>query len=100
MSLLTQTEIDALSDGLKRAAIIGPKLPEVEIAAWFMNLPDGPQFWLGEPKSGSGLQPLYYQPSRVGQEPVAWRMVNGWIITQDRSVYREDIIWQPLYLAR
>lgn len=99
MALFSEKEIDALSDGLKRAAIAAVRLPESEIAAWFINYSDGPQFWLGTPPR-PGMQPLFYQPVTDEQIPVAWRDCGSRLITQDRSMYRDDLEWKPLYLAR
>lgn len=97
MTLFSQDEVDQISDTLKRVTTSRRKLPETLIAGWFFNEPDGPQFWLGSPPH-MGMQPLYYDPARDGQEPVAWRA--GEHITQDLSLYRTDIDWRPLYLAR
>jgi hypothetical protein len=94
-------DMDKLSDLLKsstlRTIVRGYQLPEFEIAALFVNERDGPQFFTGE---RGRAQPLYSTPAREGQEPVAWRQIDGRMITQDRSMYREDIQWAPLYLAR
>lgn len=97
--LIDQSIIDAASTALKGATLDTKKLHETEIAGWFFNLRDGPQFWLGTPPQ-PGMQPLYFDPAREGQEPVAWREAGGRMITQDRSMYRADIEWKPLYLAR
>lgn len=103
-AMLSQPIIDKISDEMKRAAIISTKLPETEIAAWFFNASDGPQFFVGEPRAALSpsykLQPLFYSPRWEGQKPVAWRIAPGDLITPDRSLYRDDIDWRPLYLAR
>jgi hypothetical protein len=95
-------EMDRISDLLKtstlRRHIVSKQLPEVEIAALFVNDRDGPQFFTGE---RGRAQPLYLTPARDGQEPVAWLAPHEHrMITQDRSQYRDDIKWVPLYLAR
>lgn len=95
--IIDQSIIDMASDALQRATIDTKKLPETEIACWFFNLRDGPQFYFGSPPK-PGMQPLYFEPAREGQEPVAW--LGDRMITQDRSMYRADIEWKPLYLAR
>lgn len=94
--------MDRISDLLKastlRSHATSKHLPEVEIAALFINDRDGPQFFTGE---RGRAQPLYYTPACDGQEPVAWIAPKEHrMITQDRSLYRDDIEWVPLYLAR
>ena len=99
-------DMDQISDLLKastlRLIVRGAQLPEVEIAALFVNERDGPQFFVGE---RSRAQPLYTTPAREGQHPVAWMQVpggpiSGRLITQNRQQYVPEIEWQPLYLAR
>lgn len=98
-----RNDMDTISDILKtntlRAYRESVSLPEVEIPAVFVNRPDGPQFFpLGRGTTG---QPLYLTPARDGQEPVAWiTRQHGRLITQDKRPYRDDIVWEPLYLAR
>ena len=99
--MFSQEEIDGMSDGLKRAARRHPSLAETEIAAWFINTDHGPEFLLGIPSRGDRrLQPLFFVPAREGQLAVAWREADGSLITGDVSVYRDDMRWLPLYLAR
>lgn len=98
-----QRGIDALSGTLQhmalhRAVIDRKPFPETEIAGWFKNEPSGPQFWTGPPTEG--MQPLFYEPARDGQEPVAWRDKNSRMITSNPEMYRDDFQWRPLYLAR
>lgn len=98
--LFSAPEIDGISDGLKRAVYRAEMLPETPVAAWFINRPGGsPEFWLGTPPM-PGMQPLYYEPAREGQHPVAWRASNSQLITADPDAYRQDMVWKPLYLAR
>ncbi len=98
--LFKQHEIDQMSDVMKHLALRANKLPECEIACWFINESDGPQFFSGTPPI-IGMQPLYFAPAKEGQQPVAWRAKNIYdFVTQDRAMYRADIEWQPLYLAR
>jgi hypothetical protein len=97
-----RSDTDRISDLLKASTVRshqrGKELPEVEVAALFVNERDGPQFFVGE---RGRAQPLYFTPAREGQEPVAWMApAEGRIITQDRSLYRDDVEWVPLYLAR
>jgi hypothetical protein len=106
MSILRQSEIDQMSDALKRetlkrATLSRPRLPETEIAGWFINASDGPQFWYGTPPQ-YGMQPLYLSPAYESQQPVAWRATSGegWFIASDLAMYRKDMEWQPLYTAR
>ena len=98
---MDQPEIDRLSDLLKASTLRRYRdehdLPEVAIAALFVNQPGGPQFWRGDRGQG---QPLYLTPARPNQQPVAWRDKNGMLVVIDKSPYRDDIEWQPLYLAR
>ena len=98
---LDQRSIDLLSSALQRAVIEGRKLPEIEIVTWFFNALDGPQF--GEPRdlpTRYCMQPLYATPANPSSEPVAWKDKASPLVTQDRTMYREDIDWMPLYLAR
>ena len=97
-----RSDIDVISDLLKastlRLIVHGLRLPEVEIAALFVNDRDGPQFFTGE---RGRAQPLYLTPANPDQRPVAWMAPRERrLITRDRHNYREDIEWVPLYLAR
>lgn len=94
-----QFEIDAMSNALKRAAIYANRLPEIEIAAWYVNTSSGPEFWLGN-KPIIGMSPLFYTPAYSGQEPSAWKDRDGMLITRDTYIYNQQITWVPLYTAR
>lgn len=103
MPIFNQKEIDAISDGLKRAALHSKKLPESKIVAWFFNASDGPQFWIGFPSMLMGWQPLYLTPAHKEQKPVAiWDSTASGIICliEHKHIYRDDLDWQYLYLAR
>jgi len=97
-----RSDVEKVSDLLKahtvRLHVRGKQLPESEVAALFVNERDGPQFFTG---GASRAQPLYFTPAHEGQQPVAWMAPKMQrMITQDRSTYRGDIEWVPLYLAR
>lgn len=104
MSILKQSEIDDLSDALKRAhaeySLL--RIPETPVAAWFVNTPHGPEFWVGQPgqHAQTGVQPLFYEKATPGQGPVAFRAEGMLLITVDINSYRDDIVWKPLYPAR
>lgn len=99
--MFSQKDIDEISTTLQRAVLQGRKLPEYEIAGWYFNEAAGPQFFIGGDlriPPERLLQPLFFEPVRADQEPAAWRW--GSLITQDKSIYRQDIEWKPLYTAR
>lgn len=100
---IDQPAIDHMSDVLKKIALGHIKISETPICAWFVNEPDGPQFFIGDIRTRKGLvlQPLYNSKATEMQDPVAWiSRKNGVIITQNKSCYRDDIVWEPLYTAR
>ena len=101
--MFSQDQIDQLSDGLKRAALRAMRLPEAEIAAWFINEHDGPQFFTGMPNIPKlNYQPLYLTPAYPDQKPVAAIASERNLIAtiENKHMYRDDIVWKPLYLAR
>lgn len=101
------TEIEKLSDFLKadekiRALMAqeGRRLPEAEVAAYFINMPHGPEFFRCR-----GPQPLFDTPAHEGQAPVAFTANAGGhhlfaVTPEQKALYRDDIEWTPLYLAR
>lgn len=94
-----------MKDRLKRIASLQKQLPETEILVWFVNDAHGVEFWHGDfitiRQNLTNAQPLYGTKASFAQEPVAWMTrAHGILVTQDRSFYRDDLKWEPLYLAR
>ena len=104
MALFKETDTDAMSDILKHITLNGDNLPETTVAAWFVNSKygGGPQFFVGEMVLSVPykIQPLYATKANSAQQPVAWASDRFGIITQDVSMYRNDLKWTALYTAR
>jgi hypothetical protein len=106
-----RSQMDQMSDILKNIARMNyeadSKLPEVEIAGWFVNVGGarpGPQFDSTPEHMGQNGQPLFLTPAFPGQPVIAWRgsTGSGWLYAthESRGLYRDDLDWQPLYSAR
>ena len=101
------TEFEQLYDFLKAderiKALIeqeGRRLPEVNVAAYFVNTEHGPEFFRAR-----APQPVFDTPAHEGQQPVAYTATaNGHhlfaVSPEQKALYRDDIDWLPLYAAR
>jgi hypothetical protein len=99
--MLTQREIDLLSDELKAAAIkahLG-HIETEEPAAYYANMSHGVELRGSFAYKPDGRwHPLFRTPATPDQQPVAW-IIPG-LMTMDRKHYDPAIVWSPLYTAR
>lgn len=101
---LDQSLIDLVSDGLKRAVDQRGALPAPEIIAWYINTSHGPEFFTGRITAPprNPFFPLFGTPAYPDQQPAGWKALDGQLIcaADDRTLYRDDMKWRPLYSAR